>query len=392
MRLRLAKPILRFLCCLIAFMPLAGCWSKEELNDRAFVTLMTVDRTKDGLTELSLGFFLPNRMTSGQGQAVSREKPFSMVNRTGRDLAEAFHSIQKDLSRKVTWGALRVIIIGESYARSGIQPLLDFMLRMTDIRMNTLMYQIEGKALAVGSLTPIFERFPSEIIREYSHMDLLPGTTIKDLMYARYNHGDAFLPQLFLAPPQKSGDKRETGRWLGTKGSVLMKDSKQTAEFSPAQTRGIQWVTNKVKNMSLTFNAPQNSKPISVRIARSKSSMFVESANDRILVHLHVATAGDLLSIETSSDLSDVQVIRELEQAAANQIKKDIQDVLKQTVSQQADLFHVSDQIEWMYPKLWNRMQEHWRSYYAEHTEFQVEVEMKLQRFGALKQSIVEKE
>ncbi|OXM85138.1 Ger(x)C family spore germination protein [Paenibacillus rigui] len=384
------KPMLRCICVLLAVLPLAGCWSKEEFNDRAFVTLMLVDRTPSGLTELSIGFFLPNRLAPGQGQPMSKEKPFALVNRTGRDLAEAYQHVQKEVPRKVTWGALRVIIVSGAYAEHGLQPLLDFILRISDIRLKAFLYQINGKAQKVGGITPIFERFPSEIIREFSHMELLPCTTIKDVLYAHYNYGDSFIPQLSLTDKKMNSENQKVGSWLGTKGAVLIRNGKQTAEFTREQTRGIQWMTEKVKNMILTFASPTDGKPISIRIANLKQTLTIEQADDRIDVHIGIQSAGDLISTESSANLSDLTVLTQIQQAAADQIKTETMDVLKQTIAHHADLFHIGNQILWKYPELWKRIKDHWRDYYAEHTDFHAEVELRLQRFGGIKQPVLE--
>ncbi|RIE02516.1 hypothetical protein [Cohnella faecalis] len=55
---------------------ITGCWSKEELNDRTFAMAMMVDLTDEGKTELSMLFYLPNRLSTGVSASNSLQKPF----------------------------------------------------------------------------------------------------------------------------------------------------------------------------------------------------------------------------------------------------------------------------------------------------------------------------
>lgn len=66
---------------ILSLLLLTGCWSSVELNDRAFVRMMVLDKTKSGI-ELSLDFSLPNRLIPGSAGEEDRESKAASRTRT----------------------------------------------------------------------------------------------------------------------------------------------------------------------------------------------------------------------------------------------------------------------------------------------------------------------
>lgn len=70
-----------------------GCWSAQELNNRAFVNTVLIDRTEDGQVELTLGIPLPNRMIPGEAGGTGQPEgdPFSFITRRAENLSQALN-------------------------------------------------------------------------------------------------------------------------------------------------------------------------------------------------------------------------------------------------------------------------------------------------------------
>lgn len=116
---------------------LTGCWSQFELNERAFVSGIYVDKAANGNMEISLSFSLPNRLVpSDLGGAGTTGKPYSLQSATGKTFTEAYKKIQATLTRNISWGHTRIIIISEEMARDGIRDILEFVLREPNLNIN----------------------------------------------------------------------------------------------------------------------------------------------------------------------------------------------------------------------------------------------------------------
>ncbi|EST53929.1 hypothetical protein T458_21350 [Brevibacillus panacihumi W25] len=59
---------------------LGGCWSSVEINDRAFVRMMVLDKSEEGI-ELTLSLPLPSRLIPGQSGGTGNQngKPYTFV-------------------------------------------------------------------------------------------------------------------------------------------------------------------------------------------------------------------------------------------------------------------------------------------------------------------------
>ncbi|WP_152619355.1 Ger(x)C family spore germination protein [Cohnella kolymensis] len=235
-------PLLVLLCTPLLI--LGGCWSSEELHDRAFARVMLLDKADNGI-ELTLGFPLPNRMSSGKaggGDAGGASaKPFTFVTKTGKDIGDAYRQIQSDVPRRITFGQLRNVLIGKKLAQEGVQPIADFAAREPSIHVNANLFVTEGKVKDFADIPVVFERFPTDILTAYAETKIIVPVTIKDLLMSVYIGGDLVLPRLVFS--RKGAEFEENGnKWMGTDGSVILRQGKMAGVLSTPETRAALWI------------------------------------------------------------------------------------------------------------------------------------------------------
>lgn len=363
---------------------LTGCWSKEEMNDRTFVTSIMVDRTEDGMAELTLSFLLPNRLPSAQGAPPPKEKPYTAINRTGRNYAEAYQKIQRELSRRITWGSSRIIVVGDRSASSGLGPLLEFLLRIPGIRLSSKVFYFDGEAKQIASMKPIFERFPSEIIREYGHMKHVPEVSVKDLIYSsRNNLGDGFLPELRFEQKEMATQNGKISDWLGNAGAILLKDDKKQAYLSAEPSRGIQWLKEDILETIVTVPSPSDGRPISLLIHDGGRKISFASKGQQLNYAISLRCKGELVSSESDLDITEYASIETIEQAVSEQIRKEMKGAFQAAKKHKTDAFQWSEYVKWKRPELWRRWKEREPERFVRNAGLQISVDVKLKRLGS---------
>ncbi|CAI6058961.1 Ger(x)C family spore germination protein [Cohnella sp. JJ-181] len=344
---------LRLMLVLALTAGLTGCWSKQELNDRTFVSTMIVDMDEQGKTEVSTMFLLPNRISVGLNASPGSEKPFVLLTGKGRDITEAFLQIQKDLPRNVAWGQMRTIIVGDRYARNGMTPLFDFLIRATDFRFRVYVFYYNGEARRIAKLTPVFERFPAEIWRESAHSRRLPPVSIRDLLYAQWNNlGDAYIPELNLRELRLPTEEKPV-EWSGVGGAAIMKNNAVTGTFTEDETVGISFMESRTPETTLTAKLPDPEGLFSVRLVDIKQTTSAERRGDRIVIHTYIDGKADLVSIDSNIDLYESANMRKIERALNARIRDLAQSAADKAQEEKADVFQWSEFVKYKYPSLW---------------------------------------
>ncbi|MGG1554790.1 Ger(x)C family spore germination protein [Paenibacillus ferrarius] len=366
---------------------LTGCWSKQELNDRTFVSAMLVDLNENGQTEVSTLFMLPNRISTGLNSNVSNTKPFVLISGSGADVAEALQHIQRDLPRKVTWGQLQVVIIGDRFARKGLRPLFEHLVRATDFRLPVYVFYFNGMAKNLAKLETIFERFPTEVWREAAHMKQVPPIRIRELLYSVWNNfGDSYIPELSMRE-MKLLSEGKTVKWSGVGGAAIMKDSKVIDRFSNEEMPGLLLLKNRVPEMLVTGQLPGNDGVYSVRLEDTRPNVYAVREGSNVKLHVTIEGSADLIAIESNMNLTTSANIKKLEAVINRRIEQLVHGAADKAKSEQADTFQWSEKIKYKYPQLWLEWSDNPRKQMFEHMKLEFDIKVNLRGTGVSRTS-----
>ena len=117
------------------FVFFTGCWDRQELNQLAIVSGIGVD---PGPTEgeITVVYQVVNPSASSGTLGVSSTMtPFMTLQTSAKTIYAAIRKSSREISRKLYFGHLQVIVIHSELAeKSGIKDLLDMMYRDPEIR------------------------------------------------------------------------------------------------------------------------------------------------------------------------------------------------------------------------------------------------------------------
>jgi spore germination protein KC len=378
---------------LLSLLPLllSGCWSSVELNNRAFVGTMIIDKTDEGI-ELTLGFPLTSRLTpglAGGSGSGSSGKPFTFVSRTGVNIDEAFQQLQSDIPRKLTFGQTHAIIIGSAFGRSGIESVLEFASRNPYLRMNINLFIVEGAASdKVANAAVSFERFFVSVVSSFVQNHNLIDTTIKDFMFSNYNGGDALIPVLDFQKEDYATEPEGSGR-PGTSGVAVFKQGRMVGKpLNEKQTIGSLAIKSQLRGRLYTLDSPSDGRKISFFTEKAKTSIRPVLTRDGMMIELHSYADANIITSDSDIDLESPDNLIKLQTALEQAANENMTSAVHRTQELGADVFNFGAYISWKYPREWETIEPQWRDYYQNKLHVTVKTDIKLGRTGGSLHSV----
>ncbi|MGG1398017.1 Ger(x)C family spore germination protein [Bacillus salipaludis] len=360
---------------------LTGCWSQLELNERAFVSGIYIDKASNGKMEVSLSFTLPNRLVPGDlGGAGTSGKPYTILSATGKSFTEAYKKIQATITRNISWGHTRIIIISEEMARDGIKDILEFVVREPSLNINQPLLIAPGKAKDIDELTPIFERFPSAIPISFTQRKVTVDTTSKDFLEA-YG-GDMIVGSLSKKIIKMLSEGGKEGLFVSPGEMALFHNYKMVGKLDTKVGRGAFWLRNLIKGAEVTINSPTDQHLISLLVMNAHSKIR-PSRNEPLTFNVDINAEGNISESHSNMDLYNEKQLGQLERIAEKQIRNRIKATLKASQEAKADVFQFGEYLSWYKPKIWKAVKKDWPEVYHEKVKLNIHLNLKIKRSGA---------
>ncbi|WP_276353414.1 Ger(x)C family spore germination protein [Cohnella caldifontis] len=147
---------------------LSGCWDQRELNELAFVQAAAIEEGEGGNIRLTAHVYHPGE-TSGSESGGGRNKEPINIATENATVFGASRDTSVELGRILQWSHMRVLLIGEGFARThDIRNVLDFFSRDHEPRGTIAIMVTKGSAGDYLRLHPMIE---SSMGRELSKIE-----------------------------------------------------------------------------------------------------------------------------------------------------------------------------------------------------------------------------
>lgn len=376
-----AASIALLLLCIAAL--LTGCWSRVEINDRAFAVALFVDTAEENKVELTLGFPNPNSMPSVAGQGGSSKKEaYIAVSAIGMNIADAFQKMQSNLPREIFWGQVKIIVIGHDLAEKGISPVLEFMSRMPSFPLKTYIMVAAERAKSVSKFPTAIELFPAEVIRELAARRKLFDTSVSQFLIAQ-DYGKSAIANILQLSRSK-----QTGLYIESRSAALFHNNKLVGTIPENRFIGVFYMLNTLSEEVVTFSSPTDGKPISVYILHARTKIKPVVKEGKIIYDVKVKTSGQLRSSDSSINLAAPDTMRQVTGWLEEHIKKEILDVINRSRKRGADVFQFAAYLEWNHPRVWQANKKQWEDVYRSKISVNVHVQASIEHTGISKNTI----
>ncbi|MBM7856121.1 spore germination protein KC [Desulfohalotomaculum tongense] len=396
--------MIKKIICLLLVLSLVlqgGCWSRKELSDLAIIMAAGIDRTPDGNIRLTVQIARPRAFGGGTVRpSAAQENNAWVLSQTGETVLDAERELEKKVSRKIYWGHMVILVLGQEAAREGIRSLINFFSRSPNARETLWVLVARGKAEDLlnshSQLENTSAQSTGSVLRDAVGVPVMLKDLIMMLASKGTNPTLPFLELTASGAPQGPGMKEnipeaknkqqkvtETHAEITLTGTGVFKDDRLVGQLDVPDTRGLLWLTNKIGPGEITIPSPaEPGKKISVNITRGKTKIepFYDGQNARF--EIKITMEGDLWEQQSTEDLTDPKIFAAIEKRMAQRIEQRVRSVLdKAQFDYGLDIFAFGESFHRKYKKEWAALKDRWDEVFA-NADINIAVEAHIRRTG----------
>ncbi|WP_169513913.1 Ger(x)C family spore germination protein [Halalkalibacillus halophilus] len=375
---------------------LSGCWDSDELDELGIVVAAGIDKTEDDEYLLVTQVINPSEIAT---EAPTTRPPASTYSTTGKTLLEAFRKMTHKSPRKMYLSQLRLVVIGKDLAEEGIMQPLDLFYR--DHEFRTGFYVTISKETDVETLLSIltpYEKIPAnklmhsiEAVEENhgsSH-----GITIDELITQIRNKGqNPVITGLLMEGPAESGTNISNVENIDAPTKItidhlgVLKGDQLVGWMNEDESLGYNYTQGDINSSVVTH--PCSEGTAGIEILRGDNNMGVTFENDEPSISIELNLEGNIAEIDCPVDLSQADVIQQLNQQTEEEITRLIEESIAINQNEfETDIFGFGDLIHRKNPKYWKTVENNWDEQFKE-LVVEIQVKVELRRKGSATQPI----
>lgn len=236
-----------------------GCYNYKELNELGIVSAMGI--SKDG-DLYNLDIQLLNVLDSEKSGL--NKSPITVISGQGETIFEAARSMNKKTSKVFFLADVDYVFLDQSVLNDGLDEIIDFLIRDTRLSLNFLVVtSTENKSLDILSSISHFDTNSANnlydaIMNSETRYGGINSLHVRELINNYYAKGKYTLfPNVYIKDTSKSSENdsledSKSESYVEVKNMVFFKD-KEAIELTDEETKGVNFLRNKIKNATLTI-------------------------------------------------------------------------------------------------------------------------------------------
>jgi len=384
---------------LIIMLPalLSGCWERKKLNELAFVLGYGLDKVGDHF-KVTMQVVVPSEIATTSSNKEGM--PVSIYEFRVKNIFEALHEFTLLSSRSSYLGHIRVLVLGEELARSGIAPVLDVIVRSREPRTdffvvvardaeasevlrflapldklpaNRLFYSLETSSESTARTSPVtVDKLVDRLVAEGRNVALSGIQIVGD----RTVEGDE--KNLKSTKPRAS---------LKFHGLAVFKKDKLVGWLDEEETIGYNYIMDEVRS-SIGPVKGEDGKVIVMEAIRTSTKRKVKMINGQPNIYISVRATLNIQASQSTDKLDDDRVIRKLEKKAEERLIYLMENAAKHIIEKyNTDIMGYGQLIYQSYPKVWEKLKEQ-RENYLQTLPVHYQASVHIDRIGLIDESL----
>lgn len=359
-----------FLMLLLLFTP--GCWDRRELEEQAFVEAIGVDQAKNRQMAVTFRISIPAKTGLGQsgggggdGEGSPAQKSTLRTTVVAPNIPAAMVLASAYVNRELNLMHTKAIIFGESFAKQGISPVLNFLSRYREMRRNVIVCVAKGEAHQLidanaPDLEKSYTRYWEGMMTLKGKLGLHPGTLFQNFI-SGLETAEKTEAMIYLAQNAKSRDKdfnelepppsfrkgnldikagdipRLSGNPVEFLGTAVFKYDKLIDTLNFMETQAYLILNGTFQTGNFNIQDPGNKQNIiTLEVKQGTPPMIsVDTSEDPMQISEVLSLEGDLIAAEDILDTPDLEL---LEKAFNEHIKEVSLAMLEKLQKKGADL------------------------------------------------------
>lgn len=352
------------------------------MDDLALVMASGLDLTDDGQLELSMQIALPTGIAGASQTGGKSQKPFLFVSEKGKTGQEIIGKLQMQLSRRIFFGLRGIIVIGEKYARHGVDQVLDPFMRFPDARYNSF-------------VVTACDTTAKEILNTPYQLENIPIIGVKNILLSGNSVGvkiDEFLDGVAASgrSPVTAGIRiinKGTEQQTYTLDKIAVYSGNKLVGFlSRPELNLFRLWTKDAVALELTTQMEPKSKEfkgtITILAMDVKTKMRTIMKNQVPEVSLTYTILARVTENDTKLDISKENNLHRVETKISNETQKSIANMFSRLQKEfKADIFGLGNEVHVEHPYVWKNIKNKWFDIYPK-VPVTVKVDLHIDRIG----------
>lgn len=373
---------------LAAVLLLSGCWNRRELETLGIIIGAGYDWDSD-----SQEYVVTAQMARAEalrpegGGGGGGGAPSHVFTGRGKTVFDASRNLSLVATRKLWWGHVQVVVVGEAAARRGLVGALNFMQRDGETRTIYWVMITRGRAADILHARASPEAIPAvglqSLMRTAGATSYSPAVRLLDVIRNLESPSAFLIGVVGLAEARGSLGGRPVTEFRLDGSGVFVKD-RLAGYLEPKESRGILWLRGKVKSALITVPCP-GSPGEHVGIEVIHTGVRLEPHLDqggRPWIDALIRMEGNIGDQDCTIKFDKQSRWDELESRVREAIRSEIRQGLQACKELNADCAGIGNRIQQELPAVWKRLESKWPEPLAE-MPIQVQTDVVVRATGA---------
>lgn len=300
-----------------------GCYNYKELNELGIVSAMGI--SKDG-DLYNLDIQLVNVLDSEKSGL--NKSPITVISGQGETIFEAARSMNRKTSKVFFLADVDYVFLDQSVLNDGLDEIMDFLIRDTRLSLNFLVVtSTENKSLDILSSISHFDTNSANnlydaIMNSETRYGGINSLHVRELINNYYAKGKyTIFPNVYIKDTSKSSENdsledSKSESYVEVKNMVFFKD-KEAIELTDEETKGVNFLRNKIKNATLTIEC--DGGYFTIETLESKMKLKSKLNIDQLNVNGNVGA--EIVYYGCKDNLDNADVLKSISKKAEKEVE-----------------------------------------------------------------------
>lgn len=365
----------KWVAVLVVLALIPGCWDAREIEDRSSAVAIAVDTHPQGY-EVTVQIPDPTKILGAGGDGGGGgggQEAVSVLSANGSTMTDAIDKIRYKSNQDIFFGNNRLILIGQSLAKRGVKPMLDFIRRNSEIRRRQWPVVVKGKAKDALRVNAKMEQIPMEYILDMLENGMRDGLFLKEGLNDFFK--DLANPDIDPALNYIESADDEI-KWLGL---VLFHGDKEKGIFDRRVTRAVIQVKDGGLGEATDAGCVKSSGEIVFNAKELKRKLIVREVDGKPKIRVEVNVKGGVMESHCKMDLDDQKSLAILEKSVKREYEVRTRYAIRRAQELGTDVFGFGEFIRTHQPRLWKKID--WEKEFPR-VDVDVVFQVKIRRLG----------
>lgn len=362
--------VIKIIISLIILTPLVGCWDSKAIKEIQTIGTFGIDKIGDKY-EVSVEIVKAYELIDSE----RNEATTVVYSAVGDTISSAYHKMNKKILDYPFLGHINGIVIGKSAAEDGVDKILDTFFRNVVVRSDPHVFLVEDySAKDVLSIIPDVIKVTSYTLLSKSKNSLFKyGASVPIILrevkkIIPLKGQELFIPLIKVNTNDKEkgytvekNKKSLSDTYFELDGIGLFRDNKLVGVMTDVETKGFVIIKKIQSNSPIIINYRNCNVVCDITVDKSEIDIVYDK---KPKIKILSSIKGDIIEMNCSNDLTDIEILDEMNKIFEKEIKTIMSNSIKKSQSLGSDIFGFGEMVRRYDSKKWLEIKDNWSEIY----------------------------